>query len=235
MKSAVFTVVQNDMTLLEVWIKYYHRYFDDILVFCNTTKEEHYQDLENFKEKYGIQYDLTGMPTIDPGLEVVTLREIQKKLLENHRWVLFCDIDEFIVADPKKYKDLKDLMRKTRKKWVPCEAFDVVKWGDEKQIDYTQSYLVQREFWVKSPSYNKIILSKVPLEWNDGCHQIAGVPSVVSTAFTDTGLYLIHLKHADLYSEGRDLGPMTRPPDNFVMQRREDSRLPIPEEIKRIF
>jgi hypothetical protein len=80
---------------------------------------------------------------------------------------------------------------------------------------------------------NKVLLSSVPLSWNEGQHQINEVSSEHSKELHDTGLYLVHIKHADTKTEGRDLGPMKRSPDAHVGEQVKNGMdVPIPDIFK---
>jgi len=48
----------------------------------------------------------------DYGLHVNTIMHMQKSLLNFYKVVIFAEADEFIVADPEKYKDLNDFFSK---------------------------------------------------------------------------------------------------------------------------
>ena len=213
--SIVFTIVQNDMVALDLWLSYYRKYFDDILVMCRSTKPEYRLTLNTLKMKYGCEFE-EGKELLDPER---TLQEIKDKQLifsQDHDWMLFANVDEFLIADPDKFKDLKDLMKRTKKDWIPSEAFDVLQLKSEPRLDYSSPILNQRKYWIKNESYNKVILSKVPLNWNNGLHQIKEVDAETSKGYKNTGLYLVHLKYADItHDENRDLGPVKSSVNNF--------------------
>lgn len=156
-------------------------------------------------------------------------------LPNEYDWVLFSNCDEFIVAKSWKYKDLRDLMEKTDRDWVACEGYEVIQVEGEKPIDFSKRYLRQRKYWIKNYNYNKIILSKVYLDWVDGAHKLANMTDDESRAFKNTGLYLVHLKHADLNPTGkRDLGPYLTHPDPNIIMHWLDKKERIPKYIRRL-
>ena len=234
MPNAAFTLVQNDMVMLELWLKYYSKYFDDIFVIGNGTKTE-YEELQTLREKYKFEFErVTFAPNSD--LTLLICKGKQVKLLENHKWVLYSDCDEFVVADSKKYKDLKDFMEKFDKDKVYCEAFNVLQMENEQSIDYSRPFLSQRKYWAKDIDYNKPLLAKVPLNWNPGCHKEVEIPDQDSKAMANTGLFMLHLRHADLNPRGnRDLGPIRTHPHPEKIMEGMKIKQEIPEEIRRLF
>jgi hypothetical protein len=159
------------------------------------------------------------------------IKDKQVEFLKDNEWVLFTNCDEIVAADPRKYKDIREFMEKVKDDYVPCEAFDVLQDKGEPPLDYDMTLLAQRKFWIKNINYNKIILSRVPLDWNEGQHQIKYDGGEESKGFKDTGLYLIHLKFADKPSPDRDLGPFQ---SNGTLHFEENDKLEIPDYIKEI-
>lgn len=238
MKTVAFTLWQNDWTLLRLWFNYYHKQFDDIFVICHATNKKYFSRLDQVKQRYNFDYSYTSEEITDPQRAVETFREKQKNLLTKYDWVLFSNCDEFIIPDPKLAKDLKQLMKKTKKDWIACTAYDVVQVEGETSIDYSKPFLKQRKYWARNKNYNKILLSRVPLKWDQGMHRIEEVSAVESKKIDNTSLYLIHTKHADWAMYGdpeRDLNP----PGNFhfepwvVKAIEEKTYTEIPKYLKR--
>src|SRR3990167_1198053 len=206
MPNAAFTLVQNDMVILKLWCSYYSKYFEKLYVIGNDTKDG-YGDLKGLKQEFNINYErIPFAGNSDETLSIV--KNKQKELLKEYEWVLYSDCDEFIVADPKLYKDLKVFMSAYPNDKVYCEGYNILQMDDENKIDYTKPYLMQRTYWAKDIDYNKPLLSKVPLNWAPGCHREMEIPDTDGKKMTKTGLYLLHLKYADLSAEDRDLGPI---------------------------
>ena len=234
MRNAAFTLVQNDMVILELWLKYYSKYFDDLYVIGNGTRED-YKELDKLKEKYDFEFE--RVPLVHSSEYTLPIcKDKQVKLLEDHHWVLYSDCDEFIVADPKKYRDLKAFMEAYPGEKCYCEGFNVLQMEDEQPISFAFKYLKQRKYFAKDLSYNKCLLSRVPLNWNVGCHKEIDIPDDISKAKADTGLFLLHLKYADLnYIKPRDLGPITTGLHHGVIAEGMKTKQEIPEEIRRLF
>ena len=229
MKILAFTMWQNDLVGLDLWLKYYRKQFDEVFIICFGTNPNYFPELE----KRNLKYITFGANLEEPQTANQMLREKQNEFLKDYDWVLYCNLDEFLIPNPRKYKNIKDLIRHTKKDWIASECFEVIHVEGEPPIEFSKPYLKQRKFWVKNPNMNKILLSRVPLSWNNGQHQIDGIEAETSKGYHNTGLYLIHIKHADPNPyQPRDFGPMKRSPDGWTTDRSKDSRIKIPEIFK---
>ena len=197
-KNAAITRVRDNMVMLELWLSYYSRYFNDLYVI---TYGELGADklLEKYKftilQQLDEDIDSGGLHSIK-SLNLIS--ETQKKLLRDHDWVLYSDVDEFVVPDPK-YKDLKDFMLKSGEKQTFCEGYEIYQDEEEGGIDYSKPILQQRKYWVKDEngSYNKPLLSRIGSKWTHGFHKLKDMTDDEAKAIRDTGLYLLHLRDID--------------------------------------
>ena len=237
-----YTIVQNDTVMLDLWLKYYSRYFDKLFIIKWNTRKKYRSYFDNLKGKYNIDFDWIGKEDIlrygdNLGAKIF----IQKKQVEfltfpnEYDWVLYSNLDEILVAKNYKYEDLRDFMEKYDRDWVACEGYEVIQVEGEDPIDYSQPYFKQRKYWIKNPNYNKIVLSRVYLDWVNGLHKLANMTDDESIAFKNTGMYLIHLKHADMNPTGqRDFGPYKTNPDPNITQHWLDKKTKIPKYIRRL-
>jgi len=232
--NAVYTIVFNDMVILELWLKYYSRWFDHLVVIGSGTKDMYKGEIKLLQKRYGFEF--APIPFNDSIGELLTMvKDKQVELLKDHKWVLYTNCDEYLITDPKRYKDLKELMNKTWKKYVHCEAFDVYQADDEDPIDYSKPYLKQRKYWFKNKSYNKVILSRVELDWSNGCHRPNFITSEESRELKNVGLYLVHLKYSDPNAAGRDFGPYETTMEGDLLSKGMELKTLIPEELKEVF
>jgi len=233
MANAAFTLVQNDMVILQLWLKYYSQYFDYLYIIGNGTKEG-YGKLESLKE-YKFTFERKGKMG-NSAITSEVAKETQKKLLEKFEWVLYSDCDEFITPDLNLYKDFPAFFDAYPDEKTLCEGYDIVQTDNEEPIDFTKPYLQQRKYWYKNWSYNKPLLSKIPLNWAEGCHRELEVPDTIGKLQTKTGLYLIHLKYADLHPrEPRDFGPITTNIQGEIITKGKEEKVEIPERYRRLF
>ena len=228
-KNAAFTVVNNDMVILELWLSYYSRYFDHLYVLGNGT-DDSYGELKPLKEKYDFEFErVQFIDSLDQLL--IRLSEKQVELLNIYKWVLYGNCDEFYITDGIKYKDLKDMMDRTWKKQIGSEGYEVIQVDGEGPLDYTKPIFEQRKYWFKNTTMNKISISRVPLDWVLGHHKLSTMTDDESRDIKDTGLYLVHLKHADMSAQ-RHFGPYLREFEmNLVNVGMENKEL-IPAEIR---
>lgn len=235
MANIAFTMWQNDLVALGVWVKYYSQQFDRLLILCFNTKPEYFTELDKLKEEFNLQYEVAPDGVADPRVSSLFLRDKQVALLREYEWVLFANVDEILVP-AKKFGTLKNLILESTKDktMLICEAFDVIQVEGEDPINYTKPYLRQRKYWIKNHNYNKILLARIPLIWNEGLHQIDGMTNEESRGFKDTGLYLLHLKHADMEREG-DFGPKLSSLDPNITRHWLDKKEEIPAYIRRAF
>jgi hypothetical protein len=180
--------------LLETWLKYYSQYFDKLVVFGH-------QDTgipTDLKEKYEFDYVHTEVE-MHSVASLYFLTEKQTEFLKDYEWVLYTDMDEIVIADPRKYKDLKDFMDKSDEKQTYCEGYELYKGQDERPIDRWKPIMPQRKYWWRSVngSYNKPALSRTPSKWVHGFHSLEGETADFAKGHKDTGLYLIHMRHVD--------------------------------------
>ena len=236
MKTLAFTFVQNDLVGLRLWLSYYTKYFDDLNIYCFNTKEEHRKDLDELKREYDFVYEflyeyegnkIDGTPAVLLGF----IKDIQNTFLGDHDWILCCNLDEIFIS---KRGNLKDLMEKHKNELValPSEGYDVIQAEDEKPIDYSKPLFEQRKYMVKNPNYNKIVLTRVPLNWVAGLHKIDSMTDDESRVIKNTGLYLIHFKHADLTRE--KTGPFTVNLDSKIMGHKPEDRIRIPKYFRKL-
>lgn len=199
-----FTMWWNDLVVLDFWLSYYSKHFDHLhVMFCG--RDVYIPKLEERATQYPLTYSRHTESMINVEDAAQAISDKQKEFLQDYDWVLFTNCDEIIAPDPK-YKNFDELIADKNLDSIPCEGFDVL-CETGVSIDYRKPVLKQCKYWVKDVSYNKTILSRVPIEWNSGQHAPKNILAELTKEYKDTGLYLIHLKWADNPGEDRDTGP----------------------------
>ena len=221
--------------MLNLWIKYYKRYFTKLFVVKWNTKPK-YNGYFRKLEKVGIESEFVSKEDILRYGNAAGIRiYLQKKQVEffstpnEYDWVLFTNCDEYLITTPK-HKDLKDLMQ-INKDYINCTGYDVIQVEGENDLNFKKPILKQRKYWIKNNNYNKILLSRVPLDWVDGLHKLGNMTDDESRKLRNQGLYLVHLKHADLNAK-RDFGPEIGHHDPNITQHWLKFKKKIPEYIK---
>lgn len=231
--NIAFTWVWNDMVALELWCKYYSRYFEELLVLCCGTDPKYNEDLDWFKLKYNLTAERLEKNEYDVPNSLWIIRAKQEELLKTHTWTLFSNCDEIVCTDPAFYKDLKEFMEKCPDAWVWCLGWEILQEPEEPHLDMDQPILKQRTSWLQNPYNNKVLLSRIPLSWNEGLQQITETLTTDILTMPNRGLLLLHLKHADFDAPGRDLIPNRRPRYGYVMEK-FGSRVKMPDWVKEV-
>lgn len=202
--AVVFTVVKNEMELLPIWLNYYTRYFNKIVVINHHSTDE---SLGLAHQKYAFDeiVDDRGQDGGNRGREGDSIMAAQvaneqlKKLLNDYEIVCHAHIDEFIIPNPEKYKNLREYMEKMKKDVIYTTGYQVVHIPEEEpELDYSQPILRQRKWWTKDFAYNKPLLVKKAITWVPGIHKELGVPDEKMNTINDPDILLVHMHFADL-------------------------------------
>ncbi len=128
----------------------------------------------------------------DDGPRAAVMSDFVAILLQTHDVVIRCDVDEFLVPDLTLYAGLRDFIERNTLPYVTARGVDVVEVDGEAPLDFEQPIFgTQRRFGVFSSALNKTCLTSVPLRWAPGFHGASELPVF-------SGLYLLHLKFADI-------------------------------------
>ncbi len=230
MRRAAMVRIHKSEVLLALWLSYYSRYFEDIHVFAGSYEGSSSGTFEDLHKEYN--FNLIKMDDVfySEAMHHAVFAK-QKELLVDHEWVLYADADEFVIADPEKYDGLRHFMDVCKLDQTYCEGFEVFQSEGEYPLDYSKPILQQRKFWCKdgTKSYSKPLLSRVPTDWDLGFHYIKGEQQNIEN-IKDTGLFLLHMKHADT-SRAFDF------PNNVTGTHFLEKTvvLPIPDKMRRMF
>lgn len=100
--------------------------------------------------------------------------------------VVTSDVDEFLVPDLRKYRDLNDYISQWDGDYTTARGYHVVDtsrlYGAEKR----------KRYWLSDVSYNKTLISNVPLRYVHGRHSMQDRKDQL-----DENLYLVHLRRED--------------------------------------
>jgi hypothetical protein len=197
-RRAVFTIARNEATFLPIWLRYYRRHFDpaDIYVLDNDSADGSTDGLEGscrvvpVHRVQSAERDSASLLVWLKG----TVEDFQAFLLRSYDTVLFAEVDELVVPDPRSYPDLGAYVDRLDGAAACCTGYNVVHYPDEAALRFDQPLLAQRRYWHPSPHwYSKRLLARIPLSWNIGFHDEYNVPG----AEPDPDLYLIHLHRVD--------------------------------------
>ena len=199
MKKAVFTMMSNEKVMLPIWLSYYSRYFkpDDIYVLTHNSSDEH---MSRSRKEYVFHEEERNYGELfNPSNQRQIVKEFQQKLLGLYDYVLYTDIDEIVVADPDLYTGLNEFIELADKDYYYCKGYEVIHNRElEEDMNLSQGLLAQRKWWAFNVAVSKPLLSRVPLDWINGFHQLEEHTSKESVLrHIDPRLYLLHLKRMD--------------------------------------
>lgn len=189
-RRAVFTIVQNEPLMLPLWLGYYGRYFDadDTYVLDHDSTDGSTDLLEG---AHRVPIHRRG--SFDHRWLRGTVEAFQAFLLRSYDAVLFTEVDEFVIADPRKHAGLDGYIEGISGLAARCSGFNVVHQPDEPPLDFAQPMLAQRRYWHASREYSKRLLSRMPLRWSEGFHTEYAAPDDPP----DPELMLVHLHRVD--------------------------------------
>lgn len=188
---AVVTVVRDEAVMLPRWVKHYSAQCGgpERLVVVDDNTSDGSTD--------GLPCPVIRLPQRDhPDWAMARLRLVNAmatSLLQAFDAVVFADADEFLVADPKKYADLRELVAdRPDAPALGAIGVNVVhRVGVEPPLDPDQPVLQQRRTGKFVQKMCKPAIKRATGHWASGSHGIR-VPYEV-----DPDLYLFHLKFAD--------------------------------------
>lgn len=200
---ALMTTAQDEPIFGPLFIEYYRKWFDskDIYVL------DHYLDGKSKNQSIKDECNLVPWDypvTFDEGARYDRINLLHIDLISKYNTIVHCDIDEFIVPNPEKFKGGlgQYLEVKVNKKQVRCRGYEVLHLQDEPAINLgNKPLLKQRKWWVPNPTYDKVVITRQPTVIIPGFHETSHTmqyygANKVKTPF-DNDLYLIHLKRLD--------------------------------------
>ena len=188
-KCAVFTIVKNEYYFLPKWINHYSKFFDkkDIYILDHESNDGSTDNLNvNIKR---IIHNLA----FDHQWLVDTIQNFQKELLEKYECVIFAESDELLYSLDKDLNLIIDDFLKVNDPYITGIGYEIIQdIENEKFLNDTEEIILNRNYWFRHPLYDKTLISKVPLRWQWGFHDIIGAPKNFSF-----NLYLAHLHRCD--------------------------------------
>lgn len=187
---AVFTIVKNESYFLPIWLKHYKKYFsvEDIYVLDHQSTDGSTTNL-----------DANVVPVVnelafDHQWLVNTVQNFQKDLLKKYESVLFAESDELVYSVEKSFNEVIDKFLKDDKvQYQTCTGYEVIQdLENENSLEEGDEIFKNRNYWFQTPSYNKTLLSKIPLRWVWGFHQV--IDNIPNRKYN---LFLCHLHRVD--------------------------------------
>jgi hypothetical protein len=192
-KAAVFTIVQDEPFFLPKWVAHYAAQFPSRDMYILNHGDGPISTTE------GIVVPIHRTASFDHNWLRDTVQTFQRFLLQSYECVLFVEVDEFIFSnDGKPVMDFIDIFLSSDCHAVRCHGFQLVHMRDtEPAFKDGVPVLKQRGYWSPSDEYSKILLSKLPLNWICGFHDITADPTFVVLIGANVPLTLLHMHRID--------------------------------------
>ncbi|QNN51743.1 glycosyltransferase family 2 protein [Nocardioides mesophilus] len=188
---AVLTVARDEALMLPRWLDYYGRQvgLDNLIVFDDNSTDGSTDGLPctvhripGFSGRGTFERDRVGL-----------MSGIADGLLHTYDWVIFTDVDEFLVPDPARHDGLVSFLRSREDTLViGATGLNVTHHpAVEGPIDTSRPVLGQRRFAKFTPIMCKPSIKQVAAPWAAASH------GVLAPFRIDPELYLMHLKFHD--------------------------------------
>lgn len=186
----VMTMVRDEAEMLPRWLQHYGDQVgtENLLVLDDNSVDGSTDDLPCTVHRLpplpGAAYERARM---------VLVSGLASGFLATYEFVVFVDVDEFLLPDPEKYADLPAFLATRR----DCDAIAPMALNVvhvpavEPPLRPDEPVLGQRHFAKFTPVMCKPSITQVAADWRWGSHGI-GAPFAV-----DDELYMVHLKFAD--------------------------------------
>ena len=194
-RRAIFTIVQNETYFLEIWLRYYKKYYknDEIYILNHNTQDKEAKELLEDAKDTGINViNINNIESYNHIWLRDTVQIFQSFLLNSHRCVTFAEVDEILVLDKEiiGHADLAKYSDETvgRRRAI---GYNIIQRQDDLH-DVTfecDPFMYQFKYWTKETSYDKTLIATEPISWDLGFHQTTYNVQPPHSS----GLFLIHL------------------------------------------
>ena len=228
---AVFTIVQDEPEFIHPWINHYKSHVADagdiyVLVHSPTgldgapmrsAEMVAWQRAEALLTKHHgvVHLPVHHTSAFDHQWLSDTVCRFQSFLLQSYDWVLFAEVDEFVLPTPGTSSTRETLLNYVRKlspsppPAVRATGFEVVQQDGEPSlppdnyntgtnVTLTAGELLEaRHWWRRSALYSKTLLARTPIHWSTGFHTVEGSVGEIANGQPSDALTLVHLHKVD--------------------------------------
>lgn len=192
---AAFTIVQNEPVWLPVWLDYYSKHVGaaNIFVLNHDSTEVGEQVLADAARRGATVVPVHRDVSYDHGWLRDTVERFQSFVLQSYDTCLFAEADEFLISTlPGGLAEL--LITAPWPDFIRAQGYNVVHHKDEEPPLHwgKKPILAQRKYWHPSRLYSKTVVTRMPLHFTPGFHDIQG-----GGPEPHPNLYLAHLHRID--------------------------------------
>jgi len=187
MRLAALTMAYNE----PVWAGVWSRFYAGQVGAANCFLLDHGSD-DGSTEGLGIHVERLGRSALDEDARAATIGSVTRELLRGYDAVVHSDVDELVIADPRRHRDLAAYAAACTTAVVTSVGFDVQHLASEEPALVIGQAIGAQRRWVRfSAAMCKPCFVREPVAWSPGFH-MSDAPMVMD------GLFLLHLRYADL-------------------------------------
>ena len=187
MKVCCLTNTHNEYFNLPIWARYYTGQFGAE----NCIILDHGSDKDALQDIHGASVIHLPKSHFDDVRRSRAVALFAESMLKYYDAVVYTDCDEILVADPRKFSGLTEMIEKSPIDAITAIGMNVIHdVKSEDPIVIGQSILSQRRYIQFVSPMCKTLATKKPITWGGGFHSSSFPP-----VFGD--LYLFHLRAAD--------------------------------------
>ena len=190
---AAFVMVRDEPEMLPVWLRYYTRFVNssDIYIFDHSTCDG---SIEEARRSFSFNLERLDHPVAyDIPWYTEYVKAKQKELLQSYQVVIFAEVDEILWCPYGLDKLLKDFASGSESQ-LRALGHELLHLTHEKPMNFGKEIVSQRMYWSRAQLFDKTLISKIPLDWTGGFHNVKGIEQPVD----GKNLRLMHLHYADI-------------------------------------
>lgn len=186
MRVAALTMVYNEPVWTRVWVRHYAREVG--AAHCMVLD---HGSTDGSTEGLGVTVERMRRSALDEDARAALVSDCVRELLRRYDAVVHTDVDELLVADPKRYAGLPALAAASGPA-MTAVGLDLQHFLEEEAALEPGRPVGKQRRWVRfDGAMCKPALVRQPVRWTPGFHSCDAARSV-------GGAYLVHLRYADL-------------------------------------
>lgn len=197
MSQAVFTIAQDELDLLPLWVAHYRAYApnSELYVLDHDSVGDAAYYLEQIKQDGVHVVPVHHAESFDYDWLARAVEDFMRFLLRSYATVCFSEVDELLLPLPSAHSTLDGFNTAHSDEVVRAQGYCVVHdRAKEPDVDWSRPVLLQRQHWYPSSRYSKICVARTPVFYSAGFHSAYNVPSSLPVS---SSLLCVHLHQAD--------------------------------------
>ena len=190
---AVISMARNDDFFIPKWVAYYGDQFGKANLYLILDGLDQIKPEDQEINCIRVPHKKLSRAKGDKNRAAI-VSNLAKALFKRYKRVIACDIDEFLVLDPKNKNSLYNyLIQSHAGTSISAQGIDVGQHINlEKEISVEQPFLAQRNYGLVSSRYTKPVVALKPGPWGSGFHRVKG-----KNFHIDKNLFLFHFGMVD--------------------------------------